>query len=160
MPFFTRHMHTAGMLQPGNFKATRNMIVVAAALALLGCAGVRQEDQDAWVGVPVSELDLHPLFSTMPVVRTTAADGTEMRNYVNSETLSTCSGGGTIRSGYVSSAVYNEFHSCVSTKAACNNIFYINNGVVTAYVPTGSGGARCYTDETTRPGFRGAVNVR
>jgi hypothetical protein len=28
------------------------------------------EDQAAWVGAPVSALDTHPIFLTMPVVRT------------------------------------------------------------------------------------------
>ena len=138
----------------------RNLIALASILALVGCASVRKEDQDAWVGVPVSELDLHPVFSTMPVVRTVAADGTEMRNYVNAETLSTCSAYGTVNSKQLTSAQYSAFQSCVSTRAACNNIFYIKEGLVTGYVPTGSGGARCFTDETTHPGFRGAVSVR
>jgi hypothetical protein len=43
---------------------------------------------------------------------------------------------------------------------ACNNIFYIKDGAVTQYSPIGTGGARCYTDETDRPGFVGAANIQ
>jgi hypothetical protein len=34
----------------------------------------------------VSILEKQPVFLTMPVVRTTTSDGTEIRNYVNAET--------------------------------------------------------------------------
>lgn len=46
--------------------------------SLSGCATVRQVDLDAWVGQPVSALETHPIFITVPVVKTTASDGTEI----------------------------------------------------------------------------------
>jgi hypothetical protein len=131
-----------------------------AVLALAGCAGVRQEDLKAWEGAPVSELDTHPLFLTMQLVRTVTPDGTEIRNYVNGRNISSCSGGGSVFRGTVSAATYSDFTNCMQAFAACNNIFYVKNGVVTAYTPIGTKGMRCYTNEATRPGFRGAVNIQ
>ena len=96
----------------------------------------------------------------MQVVRTRTADGTEIRNYVNGRNVASCSGGGTVFAGYVDMATYSRFSNCVQTFAACNNIFYINDGVVTQYTPIGTGGMRCYTDERLRPGFVGAANIR
>jgi hypothetical protein len=123
----------------------RNLaITISLAVLLAGC--VRQADLDAWVGVPVSELDKQPTFLTMQLVRTTAADGTEIRNYVNAETFASCSG---------FANKYNEFVNCASGLRACNNIFYIKNGRVERYAPIGSGGARCFTDDTVRPGYLG-----
>ena len=75
---------------------------------LVGCGTVRQSDLDAWVGQPVSYLELHPLFNTIPVVKRKASDGTETWNYVN-------------RGG----------------NATCNNIFYVKNDVVLRYAPVG-----------------------
>ena len=137
----------------------RSIMAFLAILAAAGCGMVRQQDLDAWVGAPVSELDLHPVFATMPVVKTVAADGTEMRNYVNGDTIASCAGSGSA-AGYVNTASYSAFSSCASRRRACNNIFYIKNGLVTGYVPTGSGGAFCYTDSTTQPGFRGTSSFR
>lgn len=128
------------------------------AVVLAGCV-VRMEDTQAWVGRPVSELELHPVFLSMRLVRTVASDGTEVRNYINGANVSSCSGNGSIFGGPVSSANYSQFSSCMSSFAACNNIFYVKNGVVQSYVPTGSGGARCYTDDTLKPRFRGASNL-
>ena len=139
-------------------------IVAACALALMlaSCATktVHQEDLQSWVGRPVTDLDKHPIFLTMQVVRTRAADGTEIRNYINGRNTASCSGGGTVFAGYVDMATYNKFSTCMQTFSACNNIFYINNGVVTQYSPIGTAGARCYTDENTRPGFIGAANIQ
>ncbi len=131
----------------------------ALTILLAACQSVRPEDQAAWVGSPVSELDTHPIFLTMRQVRTITPDGTEIRNYVNGRDVSACSGGGSVFNGMVDYATYNSFTSCIKTFAACNNIFYINGGKVTGYTPIGTGGMRCYTDETSRPGFRGAANI-
>ena len=120
--------------------------------ALASCGSVHPEDLNAWVGVPVSSLDKHPIFLTMPVVKTVAADGTEIRNYINGKNIASCAEGGSIFGTTVSLATYGSFTSCVQAFPACNNIFYIKNGVVTQYTPVGSGGGRCYTDERSRPG--------
>jgi hypothetical protein len=66
-------------------------------------------------------------------------DGMEVRDYVNGGTYARCAGGGAAA-------------ACLATQAACHNIFFIKNGVVIRYAPTGAGGARCYTDDTLRPG--------
>jgi hypothetical protein len=56
--------------------------IAGACLMVAGCA-VRQEDLASWQGVPVSALDVHTEFLTMHLARSEAADGTEVRNYVN-----------------------------------------------------------------------------
>jgi hypothetical protein len=134
----------------------------APVLLLYGCASIHQEDLNSWAGYPVSELDKHPIFLTFPVVRTTTADGTEIRDYVNGRNISQCSagGGGTVFAGQVSLATYNTFSTCMKNFAACHAIFYIKNGVVESLSAVGTGGMRCYSDETMRPGFSGAANVR
>jgi hypothetical protein len=134
--------------------------IAAVALTLASCAAVHQEDLQSWVGVPVDKLDKHPLFLTMQVVRTRTADGTEIRNYVNGRNIASCSSSGSVVAGYVDMATYNQFSSCMQSFAACNNIFYIKDGVVTQVSPIGTGGLRCYTNEQYRPGFAGATDFR
>jgi hypothetical protein len=138
----------------------KKLTIVAAVLSLAGCAHVRQEDLDAWVGQPVDLLDKQPVFLTMQSVRTMTADGTEIRNYVNGAAVGSCNGGGSVSSGgFVNSATYSQFSSCVARLAACNNIFYIKDGRVQRYTPIGTGGMRCYTNEAGRPNFSGPANV-
>ena len=129
-------------------------------LALSSCATVREEDTAAWVGRPVSDLEKHPVFLTMQLVRTQASDGTQIWNYVNARSYGSCSRGGSVFAGSVDFAMYNSFTSCMSGIAACNNIFYVKNGVVQQYTPVGSGGALCYTDARAKPGFSGPTNYR
>lgn len=133
--------------------------ICLAAISITACVSVRQEDRDAWIGQPVSKLDLHPVFLTIPVVRTITPDGTEIRNYINGQNIGYCSNSGSIYSGMISYASYNSFVSCVSKFAACNNIFYIKNGVVKQYTPIGTGGASCYTNDAARPDFNGSANI-
>ena len=97
---------------------------------LTGCATVRQADLDAWVGQPIAALETHPVFLTVPVVKTVASDGTEIWNYVNGANLGQCSGGGSVWGQQINYASYNQFTSCVQRFAACNNIFYIRDGKV------------------------------
>ena len=131
------------------------------AVALAGCATVHTEDLQSWVGRPVSDLDRHPVFLSMTVVKTRTDDGTETRDYVNGRAIASCSGGGsTSLNGYLSLAQYNSFASCSHSFAACHNIFIIKNGVVQQYSPIGQGGAQCYTNDAARPGFSGSVNIR
>lgn len=140
--------------------------IVVLMLALSGCMSVRQEDIASWQGRPVAELDLHPVFATMQVMRTTTPDGTEIRNYVNSKDMTSCGASGTVTPGFKPSGYsaipqstnYQQSLMCSSTKPTCNNLFYIKGGVVTEFTPVGSGGARCFTNEKMQPGYRGPVN--
>ena len=123
-----------------------NHLVLAVTMItmLTGCLGrgiggllpiVHQADLDAWVDVPVSELDTHPEFLTMRLERTVTSDGTEVRNYINERTVPICVAEGV----------------CTQRRIACNNIFYIKYETVREYRPTPSGGARCYTHEGLQP---------
>jgi hypothetical protein len=90
---------------------------------------------------PVATLDKQPTFIAMRLVRRQAADGTEIRDYVNG-------GDDSVASCFASGSVMN----CTdSAGPVCHNIFFIKVGVVTRYLPTG----RCYTDDTVRPGYGG-----
>lgn len=140
--------------------AKTTFLAAITAVVIAGCATVRQADLDAWVGQPVAALETHPIFLTVPVVKTQASDGTEIWNYVNGRNIAQCSGGGSVYGKKISRASYDAFSSCIQSFAACNNIFYIKDGVVLRYAPVGTGGARCFTDERLHPGFRAATNIR
>ena len=143
---------------------TRNRFELLYALIIAtlitGCASVHKEDLDAWAGRPVSDLDKHPILLTFPVVRTTAADGTEIRDYVNGRNVAQCSGGGAVFAGQVNMATYSTFNNCMQSFAACHGIFYIKNGIVERVSAVGTGGMRCYTNESIRPDFSGSANIR
>lgn len=113
----------------------------------IGCATVRQEDLRSWEGISVQKLDAHPVFISMPVYKTKTEDGTEIRNYVNSESAEQCfANGGTEQKGN-RHVRYSTFMTCSENRVVCNNIFYIRSGTVVRYAPTGS----CYTNESVRP---------
>lgn len=127
-------------------------------LILISCATVRQEDLNAWKGVPVSALDTHSIFLTMPMVKTFSENGTEIRNYINGKTIANChatGGGSNQATGYaagsyvnvMSMSNFNAFQSCASRFVACNNIFYIRKGKVIEYKPSG----QCFTDARAQP---------
>ncbi len=126
---------------------TKRLVVYALFVSLAGCATVRQQDVVAWQGVPVQSLDMHPLFVTMPMYKTLTDNGVEIRNYVNSETAERCFASGGVHRGSGRHASYSEFMSCSENRVVCNNLFYVQDGRVTRYVPTGS----CYTDDSVRP---------
>ena len=129
-------------------RINRVSLTLAAILLLSSCAGVavRKQDLEAWVGVPVEALDTHSLFLTVPMVRTKTESGIEIRNYANGRNMSSCSGSG---STYVSGKWIqgNAFSNCSSGWQGCNNIFYIRDGKVIEYAPTG----QCYTNESVQP---------
>lgn len=122
-------------------------------LLLPGCT-VRQQDLDAWRGVPVLALDTHSLFLTVPMVRTVTQNGIEIRNYVNKIGVSQCfnpafgmgqaSATGQTVVGY---SQYTSFQTCSARLVGCDNIFYIRDGRIIEYRPEG----RCFTDERVQP---------
>jgi hypothetical protein len=134
------------------------MLILTICPLVSGCASVRKEDTDAWAGQTVSVLDKHPVFLTLRVVRAISEDGTEIRDYVNGKEVVSCSGGGAVFAGAVGMATYNQYMQCSSAVPTCHNIFYIRKGIVERYVPVGTGGARCFTDERARPDFNGSTN--
>lgn len=132
------------------YKNMKTMSILWIALILAGCATarqtVRQEDIDAWVGVPVKALDTHSLFLTVPLIKTKTEDGTEIRNYANKANVARCTGSSFVNA-YTSSANFNNFQNCTSQLVGCDNIFYIKKGRVIKYKPTG----QCFTDKTVQP---------
>jgi hypothetical protein len=130
-------------------RVAKGLFILTAAVGITACATVRQQDLDAWVGVPVEALDTHSIFLTMPMYRTVTASGVEVRNYANGRNVANCFGtAGATGSGNFVNA--NAFTSCSSGRIVCNNIFYIKDGKVVEYAPTG----RCFTDERAQPQAR------
>lgn len=123
--------------------------LVLALLAMSAC--VSEGDLAVWRGQPVTALDRHPFFNTLPVEIRFLDDGTEIRNYVNGANIDRCFGGASANSLGRYSVIVTGNTFCSTGFAACNNQFYIKNGVVLDYIPVGSGRARCMTGEITRP---------
>ena len=131
--------------------------ILLTALTLSGCLTVRQQDLvvrqqdlDAWAGMPVEALETHSFFITVPVFKTKTKSGIEVWNYANSSgSYKSCyaSAGAFGDDGYVSAAGY---ESCTTNKTICNNIFYIKDGIVLEYAPTG----KCYTAAFVQPEAR------
>jgi len=126
------------------FKGT--FATTLAALLISGCAGVRQQDLDAWVNMPVEALDTHSFFITVPVYKTYTSSGIEVRNYANGEDIARCFGTVT-GAGSKTVISASQFSACTSNRIVCNNIFYIKDGRVLEYVPTG----QCMTDDSVKP---------
>lgn len=122
---------------------------IALALLLAGCATVRQADLDAWKGMPVEALDTHSLFVTIPMYRSTTSSGIEVRDYANGAEVASCftSTSGISGSRYVNPSA---FTTCTSNRVVCHNLFYIRDGRVLEYAPTGS----CFTNDSVRPQAR------
>ncbi len=137
------------------------MTLLLILLLFNGCMSVRQVDIDSWVGQPIYKLESHPIFVTLPVIKTQTSDGTEIWNYVNGANLSNCMGNGSL---YTNNKMdynsYNYFSNCMQRYAACNNLFYIRDSKVINYTPIGTGGARCYTNEKLQPLYHNSTNIQ
>ena len=128
-------------------KLTMAMVLVSLVAACTTTVPtVRQQDLDAWVGVPVEALDTHPFFMKAPMFRTRTNSGTEIRNYAYGYSFGKCfrNAGASHVGDFVNQ---NAFIACSSSRIVCNSIFYSKKGKVIEYAPTG----RCYTDETLQP---------
>lgn len=115
------------------------VFLMALLVLLAGCATVRQSDLDAWVGVSVEKLDLHPLFLTVPMTKRYSDSGVEIRNYFNGRETESCTSS-TSKRGDI-------YTSCGTSSVACNNLFFIKDGRVIEYKPVG----QCFTDKRVRP---------
>lgn len=109
-------------------------VVTAVLAACAAVPSVRQADLDSWKGMPVEALDTHSIFATMRMTTRTTSSGVEVRNYANEQKGTYCSG-----------SAFNA--SCVDSGVVCNNLFYIKNGKVIEYAPTG----QCMTNDSVRP---------
>ena len=45
------------------------IVAIIIAVSPAGCLSVRQQDLDAWVGMPVEALDTHSFFITVPMYK-------------------------------------------------------------------------------------------
>lgn len=134
---------------------TIKLALLSLMVFLSGCAKpimVRPQDLKSWEGVPVSALDTHSLFLTIPMKRTLTKDKVEIRIYSNKKNIGHCSKSGGSSSStnigrFLINQQFNSYLTCTSGLIGCDNIFYIKEGHVIRYAPTG----RCYTDDTVRP---------
>jgi hypothetical protein len=141
-------------------EAPLRFTAICLCLLIVACASVRPEDTEAWVGQLAASLERHPVFITMPLMKTRTWDGKEIWNYVNAANVASCSSGGSLYGTSVNYAAYNGFTSCMQRVAACNNIFYVKNGTIEQYTTVGPGGMCCYTDRRLQPGFSEVTNYR
>lgn len=133
-----------------NIRSLELTIAIIIASLVAACATtvrtVRQQDLDAWVGVSVEALDTHAFFMKVPMFRTRTDSGTEIRNYAYGYNFGECfANAGTSKAGDFVNG--NDFTTCSSSRVFCNNIFYIKEGKVLEYAPTG----RCYTEAKVQP---------
>lgn len=107
---------------------------------------IRQQDLDTWAGVSVEALDTHAFFMTVPMFRTKTDSGTEIRNYAYGYDFQECfsKAGASNIGDFINE---DAFITCSSSRIMCNNIFYIKQGKVLEYAPTG----RCDTNEKLYP---------
>ena len=112
---------------------------------------VQQQDLETWAGVSVKALDTHAFFMTVPMFRTKTPSGTEIRNYAFGYDFQECfnKAGASKIGDFVGE---DTFITCSSSRIVCNNLFYIKEGTVLEYAPTG----RCDTDEKIQPNTRNA----
>jgi len=106
----------------------------------------QQHALDTWAGVSVETLDTHAFFMTVPMFRTKTGSGTEIRNYAYGYDFQACANkaGASNIGDFLSEEA---FIACSSSRIVCNNLFYIKEGLVLEYAPTG----RCDTDERIQP---------
>ena len=131
-----------------NHARTAALVVIATAIS--GCATVRQEDLQSWVGQPVEALDTHTFFITLPVLRKVLPSGIEIRNYPNRANMTQCLGDGRVRTSGSGRFSYDDDMQCLSRSVGCDNIFFIKDGKILEYAPTG----RCMTNASLQPQAR------
>ncbi len=130
-------------------KKLKYLLVLLCAVFLSGCATVRQQDLDAWTGMPIEALETHSFFVTVPLYKTKTESGIEIWNFANGADVASCFGNAYARGSnrYVN---VNSFSTCSSDRVVCNNLFYIKDKIVLEYKPSG----RCMTAEFLQPEAR------
>lgn len=132
------------------FSSTITVALCTAGLA--GCAAppvVHHEDVQVWAGIPVAALDTHRFFSTLPMVRTITPAGIEIRDYVDKRYVAGClpSANANTKIFTMNTGMYKAFRACSENMVGCDNVFYIDQGIVTQFAPSG----QCKTSDAVRP---------
>jgi len=100
--------------------------------------------------MPTEALDTHTFFITLPLIRKVLPSGIEVRNYPNRANMTQCLGDGRITTSRKGTTTYDDDMQCLSRSIGCDNIFFIKDGKILEYAPTG----RCYTSDAQRPQAR------
>ena len=136
-----------------NTMKLRSTIAVLLGIAwLAGCASppaAHHEEVDVWAGAPVAALDAQPFFNTLPMVRTNTAAGIEIRDYVDKRYVAGCLPTASANSKVftMNFGMYKAFRACSENMIGCDNVFYIDKGVVAQFAPSG----QCKASATLRP---------
>lgn len=122
-------------------------------------------DISKWHYVPVKALDEHPVWKERAILKTVTSKGKEIRVYMNSTGtghMSQCMLGYNLaapcaikyhpctkKTGVVSEKELNDFLVCSDSDKVqgCNNVFYIEDGIVSRYIPVG----HCITNDELTP---------
>jgi hypothetical protein len=121
-------------------KAT--ILILLLNVAMAACAHlVRDDDLNAWKGVPLIELETHPFFSSLPLEKRPLSNGQELWIYSNTEAHADgeCSDG--------------DCQAKIKTKG-CLNQFMVSGGQVLEYRPIPLHIISCVTTCKTRPASR------
>lgn len=105
---------------------------------------IRPEDVSAWEGQPISELEMQPLFSTLPRDRRVLSDGREIWDFTN---CASATSERQCRAMVNGNMVWSRCAGGETVTACCHNQFIIRANTVESFRPVGS----CLTDCTTRP---------
>jgi len=147
--------YVANTLRKTTFRYKMKKLTVLFFFLISSCSSIliNQEVVQSWTNIPVSELDTHSWFLTVPMIKTITDDGLEIRNYRNGQTFSQCTGSGG-GSGTVTGNTVNvstsTFQNCLSGEVACNNMFYIKDNIVLEYTLVGN----CRTANYLKPEYR------
>lgn len=134
------------------------IFLICLVIGLSGCKTVRQEDLDAWRGAPLSDLETHYLFNTLPVEVRQISGGKFLYIYTNSKTTKplfpstvSCRSTSSLIGGtqQTQCSKDNVFGGEPTTKT-CSNQFITTTTTVLEYRPVG----QCYTDCSIRPESR------
>jgi len=133
-------------------KSRSSITVLLGIVWLAGCAPapvVHHEEADVWAGTPVAALDTNPFFSALPMVRTSTPAGIEIRDYVDKKYVAGClpPASANTKVFTMNFGTYRAFRACSENMIGCDNVFYVDNGVVSQFAPSG----QCKASAAVRP---------
>jgi hypothetical protein len=132
-------------------------VAIASTLGLAACSSVQEKHLNRWEGQPLAALERHPIFGSLPAIRTVTPDGTLIWRYVQGFDPLKCSEGNRVVSSDINFKSYERFSICMDKKSACNHIFYAKDKLVKNYALVATGGARCTSGSKWNPDHRGAT---
>ena len=112
----------------------------------MGCAAIKLQDTQAWLGRSVRDLELHPEFSKMHLRIAFHRNGTELRTYEGRVGLTQCSAP-TVSLPVGKVRIPIQQATCYGIAPPCHHQFTLDTGKIVAYELRGS----CPENESLRP---------